>query len=84
MNRNARICFKCKKPIKGHPKPTGARCEFGTLESSFDTIADVFDIPHRVRPDKESYFDVEKRQMLVCACCGRLSTGISSEEIHLY
>ena len=70
-----KVCFKCKMPIKGHPKPTGANCEFGKSMPSKT---------QGVQPTKESYFDVGKRKMEVCACCGRLTPGVSSDEVYLY
>ena len=83
-----KICCKCKNPIKGHPKPTGANCEFGRCRSSrSQSVQHNNDLSIKtitVQPTKESYFDVSKRKMLVCACCGRLTPGISSDEIYLY
>ena len=83
-----KLCSKCKNPIKGHPKPTGSNCEFGRgIRSKSQNVPHTKDSSkktHSVQPTKESYFDVGRRKMLVCACCGRLTPGISSDEIYLY
>ena len=47
------------------------------------------DFPPRVhipstQPLKEAYFEVERRMMVSCACCGRLNAGIECEVIHMY
>ena len=76
--------MKCKRPIKGHLKPTGVNCNFETVTNAAEIQDDVSANSQRVQPVKKSYFDVDNRKMLVCACCGRLSPGKSSEEIHLY
>ena len=84
MNRRKKLCCKCKRPIKGHPKPTGANCVFGICLNTAPVYRESVKKPPRCKPTKESYFDVSNREMLVCACCGRYTSGASSEEIHLY
>ena len=79
------ICSKCKRPVKGHRKPTGAMCTYKTQI----TKSKMTDFPPRAhipstQPRKEAYFDVERRMMVSCACCGRLHASIECEVIHMY
>lgn len=72
--REGRVCSKCKFPLRGHPLPRGKNCQRTSI--SF--------IQERERPDVTDFYTESNRNMVTCACCGRLSASRIVQNVHLY
>ena len=72
--REGRVCSSCKYPLRGHPLPRGKSCQ---RKSKVFTYC-------KKRPDVMNFYSERNRNMLTCACCGRLSALKEVREVHLY